>query len=644
MCGLAGVFSTNNIGESDSSKVEKMISDLSHRGPDSKGFFKNNNVCLGFSRLSIIDIRNGNQPFTSANKRYVIIFNGEIYNYLEVKQKLEAKNITFRTNSDTELLIESFVYWGFDCLKYLNGMFAFAIYDKELNKLSLVRDRFGMKPIFFVEKKDQVFFASETQALIRSKIIDKNNLNLNSISTYLTFRQPIISDVFFNEIKTLEPGQIIEFDNNKNIKKSFYWKIPNMSEKIEGKTENYYTELIYEQLDRSIKEHLTSDVDVGVLLSGGLDSSIVTGLSSKYLKENFRTFSASYSHEGYDESKDAKVISDNFKTNHLNVEINYNNYLEENEKLIGKTLNPLMMPHEIPLNILFSEIKKKVKVVLSGEGADEFFGGYSRDQGLIFDYKKLKILQKNNLLKNKAVLSFLDLKKYISLNTLDFQSVLRKNYCWFSQEDKFNILSNDFSLQLNKDQETNVYFDKFFSDISVVNDDEKFIYFFQKLHLKALLRRLDYISMSNSVESRCPFLDHKLVETISRVPFEYKLRWKSKFNKFLGYFNSSARNSDNTIISKYILRNLSKKILTKKITNKKKIGFPTPLDLWFSNNLKLKAKEIILDKSFTSKNLFDEKKLISLIENKKNYPYDFWGKQIWLLINLSIWFNALEKN
>lgn len=241
------------------------------------------------------------------------------------------------------------------------------------------------------------------------------------------------------------------------------------------------------------------------------------------------------------------------------------------------------------------------------------------------------------------ILSLLGLKKYLNLDHINLNSILRLNYFWFSESDKYEIYSKEFTDLMNKDYDINEYLINFFQKHKDINQNEKFIFFFQKLHLKALLSRLDYISMNNSVEARCPFLDHRLVEAISKIPFDYKIRWRSITHKILGSFKPSSFNSDKNFISKYLLRSLAKNLIPIKIRKKKKIGFPTPLDLWFSKNLKSQAKEILLDKSFLSKNIFDQKKLLSLIENKKNYPYDFWGKQIWLLINLSIWFNTLKN-
>ena len=487
MCGLAGAFTKNeNISSENIDKVKKMISYLSHRGPDHEDFFENQKISLGFTRLSIIDIEHGNQPFESADKRFTIVFNGEIYNYLEIKKNLKEKNYNFRTNSDTELLLESWAIWGQECLKFLNGMFAFAIYDKLEKKLFLGRDRLGMKPLFYVLKKDTLFFSSETQALLRCNIINTSNIDFNSINDYLSFRQPLTSNVFFKDALCVDPGQIITIDKDLKIVKNYYWSLPHLNNKIEN-NENFYVDIVSEQLDRAVKEHLTSDVELGVLLSGGLDSSLIAGVSRKYLNGKFKTFSASYNYPGYDESKDAQLVSNTLNTSHTNLEINYEDYIEENINLVSKTLNPLMMPHEIPLNKLFKEIQSKVKVVLSGEGADEFFGGYSRDQGLDHDLRKLSFLEKNNLSKNSLLLKILDLKKYKDLNIINQKNILRLNYCWFSKTDKYEIFSKDFSKQMNDDSFIEKYFDNFFLETKEVNDNEKFLFFFQKLHLKALL-------------------------------------------------------------------------------------------------------------------------------------------------------------
>ena len=643
MCGFFGIFSPEGL-KLDRGKLENLTNLIHHRGPDENGYFVNNNISLGFKRLSIIDIENGKQPLTSQNNRYVLVFNGEIYNYKKLRKNLISKNINLKTNSDTEVLLESISNFGLDFIDNINGMFAFVLYDKEKNCVYLFRDRLGIKPIFFYSDGSKIMFSSEIKPLISSNFFPKE-INYNALSSYMSFRFNYGVGNFFKNIQTVEPGQYIKMNNN-GTSNYCYWKYPVEVEKF-NLSEKELTEKCDELLNEVTAEHLVSDVPVGSLLSGGLDSSLLTVIMSRINNHKMNTFSASFDDKNYDENKFAETVSNQIKSNHFNIVLNSEDYEKNLNKVISKTAAPLSIPHEIALNSLFQKISKHTKVVISGEGADEMFGGYGRVQSSGFDYKKIKFVK-------KFIPEFAQQKMLNFLGSdADFNWSKYKNqkdhffdiYKWFDHNEKLSFFTQDIRAELKKDEKIEKFWSNEFDKLKEVNELDKIMYLFQKHHLQCLLHRLDLHSMAHSVEARVPFCDHRIIEFMNKVPYDMKFRWKNSFQKFLGVFNNSFKNSENKDISKYLLRKISLKYLPKEIANKKKLGFPVPLDKWLGGSFLKYAKEILLDQRTTNRGMFNTSQIEKLLQNKENINYDFWGKKIWMLINVELWSrNFIDKD
>ena len=635
MCGFYGIFSPTGINF-DKGKLENITNLIHHRGPDDTGYFTNQNISLGFKRLSIIDIKNGKQPLTSQNKRYVIVFNGEIYNYKKLREKLISKNLHLQTNSDTEVLLESIANFGLDFIKEINGMFAFVLYDRESNCIYLFRDRLGIKPIFFSLNKKQIIFSSEIKPLISSGLVSKE-INFNAISSYFSFRFNYGVGNFFKNIHSVEPGQFVKLDS-KNFTKKKYWNYPLNNEKF-NLNEESMIEKCGELIEEVTSEHLVSDVPIGSLLSGGLDSSLLTSIMSKKNDKKFRTFSASFDDIDYDENKFSKIISEKVKSDHLNVVLNSSDYENKLNNTIIHSASPLSIPHEIALNSLFDQISKHTKVVISGEGADEMFGGYGRVQSSGFDYEKIKFVKKfvpQNL--QSSILKLFGSNKEFDWNKYQSQmDHFFDVYKWFSFEEKMGILNNEIKDDIKYDAEIKKFWSNEFEQIKDLDIKEKIIFLFQKHHLQCLLHRLDIHSMAHSVEARVPFCDHRIIEFVNKVPYSMKFKWKSSYHKFISIFDNSFNNSEKNDISKYLLRKLSLKYLPKEISYKKKLGFPVPLDKWLGGSFLIYAKEILLDQKTLNRGIFKTTQVENLLNNKEKLSYDFWGKKIWMLINVELW-------
>ena len=618
MCGICGIIDFSNQIKEKKQITNVMAEKILHRGPDDSGIFSDENISLGFKRLSILDVKNGNQPIFNKNKSIVSIFNGEIYNFKEIKKELIEKGYNFVTKTDSEIIPFAYEVWGIDFVKKLNGMFAIAIYDKLKKKFFLIRDRVGIKPLFFFNYNSTIFFSSEINSLISVPFF-KKKVNLKAISSYLSYRYPTEDEEnFFQGIKRVTTGSYLEFESDKNFKKTIYWKIP-FPNSANKENERYFSDKLDELLNKSVKRQLISDVPLGVFLSGGLDSSLLTAITVKYFGKSLNTYSVTLPEIGYNESLKANLVSRKLQTNHHELVLKKTNYLENLDDLIKIKGVPGSIPHEYALHLLSKEMKKKITVVLSGEGADEFFGGYSRVQKSPFDYYKFQVLEKLKIKKNKYK---------------NFLNFINSRYNWFSPQDKDNLLSENFKKEIKDDQELIKNWKKNLTDGPLDDNYNKVLYMFQSKHLQCLLDRLDSMTMAASIEARVPFLDHELIEFINSVPFKYKIKWKSQIHKVLSLFSSSDKFSETLDINKYLLRKISKKYLPNKISSAKKLGFPIPLNQWMNPN---EVKDILTNRNSLSKDFFKKEALNKILAMSKDRGFDFAGKKVWMLLNIEIW-------
>lgn len=627
MCGFAGIFALDGLKSNQIIAVKQMTNEIKHRGPDNTNYFNDNFLSVGFNRLSIIDLKNGNQPMISNNRRFLVCMNGEIYNYKKLQKNLEKKNVTLRTTSDTEVFTEMFSIMGLDCLDELRGMYAILVYDFLKKKIYLIRDRMGIKPLHFSFKNNNLVFSSELSAICNSGLVNKDP-NYDALSSYLSFRYNYGVGGYFKNIKSLKQASYLEFSMD-GVNEKEYWKIPVFSrdQQLSKTSESKIIDKLSEIISDSISDHIVSDVPVASLLSGGLDSSLMSSIMRIKYKKNYYSFSAKFNETGYDETEYANIISEKIGTNHLTVNLGPEDYEKKISDYIDLKKTPLSIPHEIALFTLFKEIRKKTKVVLSGEGADEIFGGYGRVQSSAFDYKKKTLF--SEIFKSKK---------------LDISEFFLKRYFWMSFDEKKLLFNKEFYKTINLDEKIKYFWKTEFNKIKHIDPYDQFFYIFQKHHLTCLLDRLDYTSMSSGVEARTPFVDHKVIEFANMIPYELKFKWKSKLHKFLALFSNSFKNSENLDISKYILRRLSERYIPKKIAYRKKLGFPVPLDIWINNGMNNFAKSVLLDNKTKSRGLFNLTEIENILNHKEKPNYDFWGKKIWMMLNIELWFRkAIDK-
>jgi asparagine synthase (glutamine-hydrolysing) len=636
MCGFAALISLTNELSHNDPKVNKMTHALLHRGPDDIGFIKERKAHFGFARLSIRDIENGKQPMESLCGRYVIIFNGEIYNTENLNEALTKRGVTLRTSSDTEVLLNILIIEGVSGLEQIFGMFAFVFYDRHEHKAIIARDRIGIKPVYVHIGKDEVFIASEQKAIQAGSSLTAE-FNPTALSSYLSFRYPMWNNTFIKGIERLKPGHFYTVDAN-GLQEFKYWSIPVTQEKYE-RPASLIIEEGEELLTQVVKQHLIADVDVGILLSGGLDSSLIAAIAAPLLdNKGVSTYSIGFLDDGYDESKYARMVADQYQLNHNHFYDDPNTFLDDTTSLIKHRGTPLSIPHEIAINKLFHQISLNQKVVLSGEGADELFGGYGRVQRSAFDYQKRLWLNSiplpTSLQQNLANL--------LEIGDIDTGAGLcdtfLSRYYWWPNAEKRKLFTDEFSVTINNDALENELWLKGFEDVKKMNYHQQILYMFQTQHLQCLLDRLDSHSMAHGVEARVPFCDHRLIEFAAKVPLNLKFKWNSLIALMRSLYMRSDNFSERHDTSKVLLRRIGEKYLPLEISHRKKLGFPVPLDIWTREVLMKSYKEILLDGKTNARHIFRKGYLEDILtQASDDKGYDFWGKKIWMLMNFEIW-------
>lgn len=620
MCGIVGFYSKNVNKEII---INSQLESLYHRGPDDQNTFINKDIALGHSRLAIIDIDHAKQPMSSFDDRYVLVFNGEIYNYLELRQHLVSKGIKFKTYSDTEVLLNMYIKYGNECTKKLNGMFAFAIYDKEKNTIFLARDHFGIKPLYYTyDNNDDFIFASEIKAILKYPTI-KPEVDENSVNEYLTFQLMLKKHTLFKNIYSLEPSTYMIIENGKIKEKKKYWEF-NYHIDASKNEEEYSSELLH-LLENSLNIQTRSDVPIGSYLSGGIDSSIVSTLSSKNYFGDFKTFSGGFKDsKDFDETEYAKIVHRSINSIHYEIFPNSQDFFNNFEKIIFHMDYPEAGPGVFSQYMVSKLASEHVKVVLGGQGGDEIFGGYTRYaiayleqalKGAIFETaeegKYLVTLQ--SIIPNMS-----QLKSYVPLLKEQFKEGLfdpmdERYYRMINRSHKLHQIYNEEFLEtFNQEQ----LFDKFkqvFNHPDTKSYFNKMTHFDLKTLLPALLHVEDRMSMAVSIESRVPILDYRIVELASKMPPAMKF--------------SGGK-------TKAMLVQTAKNILPKEIINRKdKMGFPTPINNWLAGDLKEFALDILTSQRAKQRGHLNICTIEKQINDSGKFSRDLWGA-----LNLEMWY------
>lgn len=628
MCGICGIldFSNEQIIKEDT--LQKMCSAMIHRGPDDQGIYLKRfsgqgldiKAGLAHRRLSIIDLTSaGHQPMPNEDKTVWIVLNGEIYNYRDLRVDLEERGHKFKSQADTETVIHLYEEYGEECVKYLRGMFAFAIWDERKKSLLLARDRVGKKPLIYSHRGNIFCFASEFSALLASNLIDKE-INLGAIDYYLTFGYIPAPLTIYKSVFKLPPAHTLTLkDNIVNIKK--YWEL-DYAHKIKISEEDAAEEVL-KLLKEATKIRLYSDVPLGAFLSGGIDSSTVVALMSQLCSNKVKTFSVGFEEEDYNELKYARNIARRFGTDH-NEFIIKPKALEILPLLVERYGEPYADSSCIPTYYLAKQTKQYVTVALNGDGGDESFAGYERYLAMLV----AEMLRKTPYL----VSAFRRILKFIP-NSSNYNNKLnrikrlleaaslpsKKRYIrWvgiFSDNLKNTLYSGDFIQRLSSDK-TPVFTEEYFNQIDTFRSLDSLLNTDVNTYLvDDLLVKVDIVSMANSLEARSPFLDHKFMEFAASLPEKYKLKGFDK---------------------KYILKKAIQDMIPHENIYRKKMGFGIPINEWFRKELKSFLIDNLLCGRFLKRGYFNPKSIENLVNDHLNSKYNY-GHQLWSLLMLELW-------
>ena len=621
MCGIAGYWLKNGNATSHLTNLENAIKRLNKRGPDYSNFFSQKNVGLGHARLSIIDTSAAaNQPFSDETGNFTIIFNGEIYNFMEHRKLLEKDGVKFRTNSDTEVLLELYKKHHTETPSMLNGFFAFAIYNHTANELFLARDRFGIKPLYLAEDETQICFASEIKALIELNI-DKTP-DFNSIQRYFQLNYIPGPDTIFKNVKQIEPGTSVLI-NNKGKKLLNYYTPPQKPDYTGGYKEAQ--QKLKALMLKSVEKRLIADVPLGSFLSGGIDSSIIATLTAK-INPNIESFSIGFPDEPYfDETQYAKAVATKAGLKHHIIDVHSKDMLEALPDVLDYIDQPFADSSAIPVFILSREIRKHVTVALSGDGADELFGGYRKHMA---HKRALNPSIFNTIIKNAAPFfeaapqsrqnKIADKARQVARFSRGIKLKGAARY-WFWASISSESYTNE--LLINKPETTKL---KPWEQLGLHIPTNHGLHHILNADIKMLLpgdmlTKVDMMSMANSLEVRVPFLDHELVDFTMQLPNNYKINKNQQ---------------------KRILQDTFRDELPESLYNRPKKGFEIPLVNWFRNELNdFIFHEILNEEKIKNQQILNHKTIAKLRSQLMSASPGDAPARIWALIVFQNWWD-----
>jgi asparagine synthase (glutamine-hydrolysing) len=608
MCGFIGCVhdKTQNFSDEQKQQFKNMNDIITHRGPDDDGFYYDDHIQFGFRRLSIIDIESGHQPLTYENERYWIIFNGEVYNYVELREELLTEGLTFATSSDTEVIIALYSHLKEKAVEKLRGMFSFVIWDKQEQTLYGARDPFGIKPFFYFEDGERTFFASEKKSILLG--LENDVLNYDSLQHYLTYQFVPEPNTMSDGIKKLEPGHYFTKKIGSPMEIKRYWKA---HFKPVQKSEPDFIKEIKDVLFDSVKMHMRSDVPVGSFLSGGIDSSIIASIAKEY-HPAIKTFSVGFEHNGFSEIDVAKETAEKLGVENISYVISPQEYMNEIPKIMWHMDDPLADPACVPLYFVAREARKHVTVVLSGEGADELFGGYN----IYHEPQSLEVFNKipragKVLLKGIAGMMPEGMrgKSFIERGVTPMEERYIGNAKMFTEIEKRELL-NVYREGLDYTDITK----PLYAESRGYDPVDRMQYIDIHTWMRGdILLKADKMTMAHSLELRVPFLDKAVFEVASKIP-------------------TSLKTVHGT--TKYILRKAAEGVVPAHVLDRKKLGFPVPIRHWLKDEMNEWAKNIIRESN--TEHLINKSYVLQLLEDHCQGKADN-SRKIWTVLMFMVW-------
>ena len=626
MCGIAGFVSCAQLGPDARERALKMRDIITHRGPDEAGLRIDACAALAHRRLSIVDLRTGQQPLSNENGSIWVTFNGEIYNHADIRAELESRGHRYRTHSDTETIVHAYEEWGDDCVHQFRGMFAFAVWDAKRHRLLLTRDRLGVKPLYWARHRDLVVFGSEIKSIFASGYVEPE-ARTSALPEYFGTRSTSGADTLFAGIRRLPPGHQLVFERGETHV-SQYWDVPaGVAPKVANTRD--VVDRFRELFTESVRLRLMSDVPLGVFLSGGLDSSAIAATMARLVGRPIETFSVAFKQRAFSELTYAREVSTAIGANAHEVVIDDGDFFGALPKLLWHEDEPIAHPSSVPLYFVSAMAKQHVTVVLTGEGSDELLAGYGRYPRILWNWRAGRIYDTalpGNLrsaiaehvvprlpprLARLAGRSFLGIDR--SPESMVFDSFASVRLC-----EQRALLSDDFKKAVTPARAYGTSLDYYRQPPSSATPLDRLLYADMKTYLVELLMKQDQMSMAASLESRVPFLDHRLVEFAASLPDAWKL---------------------SGLTTKRVLREAMKSVLPASILSRPKMGFPVPLGAWLRGRWNATASEVLLDRRSRERGVIEPKAVEQLLRDHASGRVNGTDR-LWSLLNLELWFRT----
>ena len=621
MCGIAGILNLDGKPFADETRLHRMGDSIVHRGPDGHGYFMNGPVGLVHRRLSIIDVSSGAQPMFNEDSSIAVVFNGEIYNHLELRSVLESRGHTFRTHSDTEVILHAYEEYGLAFPTYLTGMFAIALWDIKQRRLVLTRDRVGIKPLYYTVHNGQLLFASEIKALLTERDVPRR-IDYDALQAYLRVRYVPAPKTMFHGICKLLPGHQMVIRQGR-IHTEQYWDLTFPDEPLSERQclvdlEKLFTEVC--------QQHLMSEVPFGVFLSGGLDSSAVVAIMRGLLKTDPMTFTVGYSgSDGINEFDYSRLVSEHVGTAHHEVSLSPRQFSDWIPTLAWHLDEPVGDSACVPLFFLAQQARQHATVLHSGEGADEILGGYSI-------YRKMLLLSRLQAGPLGVVAGLIDriggnavfggkLGRYVRHVGLPLQDRYRGVSSLFLDGIKTDVVNSDLRTSPTKSSFVEDTFRTYFQRVKSTTELNQMLYVDTKVWLPDdLLVKADKMTMAASIELRVPFLDHRMIEFAAKLPMAFKIK-----------------NGE----TKYLLKKVMEPYLPKAVIYRPKRGFPVPIRQWFQQGLAQMAQDLVLNTQSTVSNFIDVRAAADMLYAHQNGQMDA-ADELWSLVVLEQWCRTFE--
>lgn len=620
MCGIAGVFNFGTGAPADPAALGRATRAMGHRGPDDEGFHFDGELGLGNRRLSIIDLPGGHQPISNEDGRVWITFNGEIYNYRDLRPESEARGHRYRTASDTETIVHLYEDFGPGCLERLRGMFAFALWDSRERRLLLARDRLGVKPLFYRLEAGRLTFASELRALAE---LSERKLEVDPQAVYdfFGFRYVPAPGTFYKGVEKLLPGHYLLADRS-GVRTVAWWDVP--PEETDGPTAQAYAEQVIDLLRESVRLRLMADVPVGVFLSGGTDSSAVVAMAAALGARPLRTFSVGFEEPAYSELPEARQVAKAFSTDHRELVVRPADLAEDLERLVAFRAEPIAEPTDIALYRISRLAAESVKVVLAGEGGDELFAGYPK-------YAADRLAGFVSALPHEMTstlarwLPYRGRRLRLALETLSIADEAERSATWFasfSRDEREALFAPEFLAAVDTAHPARI-FAQHLERASARSPLKRLLYADLKVWLPDnLLLRGDQMTMAASIEERVPFLDHKLVELAARIPGRLLTRG----------FRTKA-----------LLKDALRPYLPPATLTRRKAGFAVPVGEWFRQSLKSMVASLVLSPEALGRGYFNRQAMEQCVREHFDGVRDR-QKQLWALVNFELWQRQLARS